>query len=257
MLYSNNINANLHYLIMDYLSSPMQWCESKTKLFYYSIYIVEFENAISSLSFCLFALYGYYMHRKLVSNPELWIVMGLIGITSCWFHATMSSAGQFADEMSIVIMMFYCTSVFYKKYIIKQTITSSNLNLLLFNFACICLMFGTIYVCWAYQSYSPFILLTEGAIFITPIICYNKYIDNQVYKNCITSIKITILAIAFWIIDFTCYFNAHQFWHIIMGYGIYVFSLNVVIFKERLINNALKINFVNAAIPYWAVVQNN
>jgi len=229
---------------MDYLSSPMRWCEYNLGAYKYSNYIVEFENSISSLCFCIFAVYGAYKHYKYISNNEIWVLMSLIGITSFWFHATLSSSGQFADEISIVLMTSYCLIILLIDYVVQKHY-SFEFKALYIN-AWIILTPSSMFVCWAYPSYSPFILLIEGCILSIPLICF---VDIPIIKMQII-MQAAIFAgigIIWWALDFYCLFNAHFFWHIFISYSSYLFALSVL-------RSNTQLYFVNAFIPYWRIV---
>ena len=88
------------YKYIEYQSSPMSWCESK---FVYSNYIIEFWNSLTSLLFVFLSYQGY----KLSKNKFIWCLYSLIGFTSCLFHSTLSFIGQFLDELSIIIYIYY------------------------------------------------------------------------------------------------------------------------------------------------------
>ena len=82
--------------MFDYFSSPMRWCETRIgDVFIYSSYIIEFWNSVTSLFFCLFGIYGYYMHCNMNLDNIPWLYLFAIGATSTLFHATLSFIGQF------------------------------------------------------------------------------------------------------------------------------------------------------------------
>ena len=150
----NSINmTNLLPKSWTYHSSPMNWCEDK---YTHSEYIVEYWNSLSSLCFTLFALLGYFIHRNYKTyNKDFnmvlqWFLFGLIGLTSFWFHSTLSFAGQFADEFSIII---------YLVYTLKQLYRLSNL---LFIFT----IFIMSLISWFMPFVSPFFLLISGTILV-------------------------------------------------------------------------------------------
>ena len=87
--------------MFDYLSSPMRWCESK---FFYSIYIAEFWNSLSSLFISLIGYYGYFIHKDLKIDNTAWYILIFFGLSSFWFHFTLSFMGQFFDELGNLLV---------------------------------------------------------------------------------------------------------------------------------------------------------
>lgn len=253
MLSFRIMNSITFYDSFKYLSSPIRWHESQTSMFRVSPHIVEFENTISSLCFCLFAIYGYYTYRRRITNNEIWALLMFIGLTSCWFHATMSHIGQFFDEVSIIAISGYCINSFTHKIVrdddklrkyrpyIRPTIIVASL--------------GTVCVSWSFPAYSPFILILEGTCimgplmvvttlfepnilsrcnrtspFISPIMCEPTILPRlNARQNVRTATFVAGLAVIFWVADFYCPFNAHFYWHFLISYAAYLFAIETII----------------------------
>ena len=96
--------------MFDYLSSPMRWCESK---FIYSIYIAEFWNSFSSLVISLIGYLGLWFHYDVNLDKTPWKILIFIGLSSFWFHFTLSFLGQFFDELGIILLVTYCIKEIY------------------------------------------------------------------------------------------------------------------------------------------------
>ena len=239
---------------MDYLSSPIKWCESRESMYHYSNNIVEFENAMSSLLFIIFAAYGSYIHNGYISNTG-WIFMALIGITSCWFHATLSQIGQLADELSIVAMSCYLVSIIVFEYTpINRTYGIVRGILLSVH---VWLSGSTMFICVYYPKYSPIIMIVEGIIIMIPTVSYmtvsvtRKRIFMQAFKS-------AFVGVIFWCLDIPCYFNAHMYWHIFISYSTYMLVLG----SSRINRQTMLINIpsdiiicTDALIPYWSLKQ--
>tara|TARA_B100000524_G_scaffold306285_1_gene181556 strand:+ start:1042 stop:1707 length:666 start_codon:yes stop_codon:yes gene_type:complete len=207
--------------MFDYFSSPIVWCETKLGYqFYYSPYIVEFWNSVSSLTFCLLALYGYYSHKNINLDYIPWIYLFLIGVTSTWFHATLSFLGKFFDELFIILLITYCLRIFFKINIFMYLVTSIFLST----------------ISWFYPSFSPIILMFFGFFLI--LSTYLRVTDKKRDLIWYNSIKIGIFSVFTWIFDFLCFFNTHMFWHIFIGLSAY----NMILFVLRESNKNLYIN---------------
>jgi hypothetical protein len=219
---------------MEYQSSPIKWCEA---LYQHSDYIAEFWNTLSSMSFTIISFYGYYKHKdynfskKNISN-KLWFLFGIIGPTSMIFHTTLSFFGQFIDEVSILIFLFYCMKIIYKL---------SNVTYIIYTIS-------TILITYFLPFISPFILITLG-YFLTnstkDILSYcndSKHLWNRGYAYGIFSIFL-------WIFDWICIINTHSWWHIFISISVYHFIL--VMIKELSYGSqgADKIKIIYKTIP--------
>ena len=200
--------------MFEYLSSPMRWCESK---FVYSEFIAEFWNSLTSLSMCLFAIYGYLKHKNLNLDNKMWFMLGSIGVTSFLFHFTLSFIGKFLDELSIIVLVTYCLSILYEL---------SNVV-----FFYLVVILGL--VSWFIPFASPFILMILGVILTLSTYKRNyDIISNELWLFCI---KIGLLSVFFWIFDFVCVFNTHSIWHILIGYTGYLMIIYINKFQNKML----------------------
>ena len=220
--------------MIKYQSSPIKWCEP---IYKYSIYIAEFWNTITSLSFFFVALYCYYdqINRQVSFAKKfkvrmLLFLMSLIGPTSFIFHMTLNFYAQFIDELSVMIFLFYCMKEVY------------DLKLNTFFFGIV--LSGLI--SWIIPLLSPFILLTTGTILTYET--KNRLRHNNSLILWYKGFYHGIISIILWLFDFICIFNTHSFWHIFISISLYHFCL--VIFKEKIYSDSNKIKIINSFIPY-------
>ena len=222
--------------MIEYQTSPMKWCEP---IYKYSIYIAEFWNSITSLSFVFFALYCYYdqINRNLSFSKHkkvktLLFLMSLIGPTSLVFHVTLNFYAQFIDEVSVMIFLLYC---------MKEVFNFNNLT-----FYCSLIICSLI--SWYVPFLSPFILITIGT-FLT-YETKNMLKNNDSLKLWYKGFYYGITSIFLWILDFICIFNTHSWWHIFISLSLYHY--NLVIFKETIYGSkgSNKIKVVNSFMSY-------
>jgi len=214
----------------NYHSSPMNWCEEK---YTHSEYIVEFWNSISSLFFTLFAILGYFIHRNYKTYDSKfnmllqWSLFGLIGLTSFWFHSTLSFLGQFADEFNIILYLIFSIKQMFHLHNYIFYITTLLLSL----------------VSWFYPFMSPFFLLIFGTILVwLTKISLNTGGEVKLWNR---GFNFGILSIILWILDFVCIMNTHTWWHIFITYSSYCYTL---VMLKLISKKYCKIEF--GVIPY-------
>lgn len=180
---------------MALVASTIDWCESNYTTSYY---IAEYWNSLSSLFITACGMYGIYKY------PSFWLFGTLIpiGLSSFYFHATLSLLGQLLDEAFIMIA-------------IASTCTYINIYIKPFCDPVILRNIHIIQMCgiFLFPEYNRFLLFA-----------YGLYASQYVYSSSNTQTCMTFASV-FWIIDYLCIFpqlHFHAMWHIGIGITAYL-----------------------------------
>lgn len=92
-------------------TSPVDWCEDNYTI---SPHIAEFFNTLSNVLFIVVPVGAsrlWHSYSRNVSRGvhAVWVLFVVVGLSSAYFHATLSLLGQLLDELSIlwVLMLSY------------------------------------------------------------------------------------------------------------------------------------------------------
>lgn len=187
---------------IEWNSSPVNWCE---KDYVYSNNIAEFWNTVSSLYMSAVSI--WWWNNNLISKRILTCLF-FVGIFSAYFHSTLSRCGQLADELGILVLMFFVLQQIYpvKVYFFAPPVITSIIVL---------------------PTYSAYIMLSSGCILAIDILkkSRNLSVSLNVKYYTITGGTLTTVSIILWTIDkmFCKYIyplHLHFFWHIIISHAI-------------------------------------
>jgi hypothetical protein len=220
---------------MEYESSSIDWCEDN---YVYSNYIAEFYNSISNIPYILFYFLGLYSFKKMKCKRKDRLLYGgllFTGISSFYFHATLSLYGQLLDEFSIILLLTNVLLVTYKRgwvrLLIQTYVIIHCILMIYFPFINIPVLFSVGFLIW--REYR------------------NKNIMAQkhIWKN--TEFYFFIAMICWFLDKFFCdyvkFLNLHAFWHIFSAIGSYYGLMIVIYLKYE--NNIYMIDDKNY-LPY-------
>ena len=98
-------------------TSPVDWCEANYTV---TPHIAEFVNTISNVLFLFVPaaccrLWSSYARNVSKGIHLVWVFFTIIGLSSAYFHATLSLLGQLLDELSILWVLMVSYSIFTPK----------------------------------------------------------------------------------------------------------------------------------------------
>lgn len=189
--------------IFNYFSSTIDWCETN---FFYNNYIVEFWNSISSLTITFAGIIGSLTYPE---SKKLFYTLIPIGLTSFYFHSTLSFLGQISDEFYILACIVYTVHF-----------VNNNLHHFCDFYLLAFINFYQLLLLFTYPDYNRLILFIWGFLswyFINKI--KNNYGKN-IKINFIVTESLFMISFFTWIVDyFFCvkFINFHSLWHLLIA----------------------------------------
>ncbi|KAL7015249.1 hypothetical protein ACKWTF_016362 [Chironomus riparius] len=219
------IDKEAIYKSLEWHSSPVDWCEPN-----YAVvpYIVEYYNTLSNFAFLIFPPLMIYLYRgyanKISSGIHIvWIFYMIVGVSSMYFHGTLSLMGQLLDEISILWVYAIGVSLYCpRSYMPPFASTRASFSVFIFILNAI---FSILSV------WRPYInAFVQMFLCVIPLMTYLylelkkiKKSDNEVYKLGIRSMLVGLTAITIWFNDriFCGFYTSfgitylHAVWHIL------------------------------------------
>lgn len=175
----------------------VDWCEQN---YHYLSNVAEFYNAASSLCIALAGVVGWYKHDRAAN-----VLLISIGLTSVYYHTTLTAVGQYLDELSIILLVEYCAYSYlnlHGRWLTGFITACTSVNALL----------------WLYPPLNAVLMLGIGLIVI-------RWLRQQhlADEHLHTSIAWLLAALVMWIWDKFCYNNwhTHWLWHMLVSVHAY------------------------------------
>lgn len=182
-------------------SSPVDWCESNYSI---SPNIAEFVNTFSNILFFLFPpvlIHLFQDYAKFV-NPAinvLWVMLMIVGLSSAYFHATLSLVGQLLDELAILLVFMAAFAMFFpRKYFPK--FLGGNRRVLAFYssvFSVVCTCFLVMHP--AANAFALMTLTLPAIGFLCKELHGVKC--GRVYRLGLRCVGVCLLAMSCWVLD--------------------------------------------------------
>lgn len=237
-------------------SSPIDWCEGNYQV---SANIAEFVNTLSNFLFLLlppilihlFRDYGHFINPAI---HVIWVLLIVVGLSSAYFHATLSLIGQLLDELAILWVVAAAFALFFPKKFFPGFLNGSRklFSAVLAVIAGIC----TLLTFWA-PAVNAFALMSLCIpTFILLYSAIKEEKSQRIYRLGLRTTLVMVLAITCWILDkFFCdtylgqkFPYLHAIWHVLIFISSYTAC---VLFAYY----AVKEEYVNHIpdLRYWPV----
>ncbi|XP_035667256.1 alkaline ceramidase 2-like [Branchiostoma floridae] len=188
-------------------SSDVDWCEAN-----YDIVpaIAEFWNTISNFLFIvlppvLMYLFRPYARQVNASINLIWWMLAVVGISSAYFHATLSLVGQLLDEIAILWVIIAAWGVWAPRRFFPRFCNESRKSFML-------LMLGagaiTTILAFLHPSMNHFLLMPLA---IPSLMCMFSELKRC---NDWRVIRLGIAAFVWFSLALTCWLNDRLFCHI-------------------------------------------
>ncbi|XP_075241800.1 alkaline ceramidase 2-like [Convolutriloba macropyga] len=255
-----------------YQSSPVDWCEPNYE---HSSYIVEFFNTVSSIPIFMAGVFQLSSYETFIRQYDsrvrvLAFLIIMVASGSIWFHMTLSTMGQMADELFILWLLalaqawYFPIGIFPKPSPIKRPhIMVMFVGLALVS-TCLCQIYPFI-------NHFALVAISLPQYIGVFIAYFNRKapppaILTDLFGTCTC---VWLLALFAWVVDQACcptllswnfpYF--HAIWHLLSSIGICQ-SMNLSIYldlehKNRLSHISVKLkrypNFRWFSYQYLAI----
>lgn len=205
-------------------SSPVDWCESNYSI---SPDIAEFVNTISNVLFFLFppVLIHLFQEYAKFFNPAinvLWVLLMVVGLSSAYFHATLSLVGQLLDELAILWVFMAAFAMFLPKRYFPKFLGGNRRRLAFYSSVISVVSTGFLVM---HPKANAFALMTL-ALPAIGFLCkeLNRVKCARVYRLGLRCVAVCFLAIFSWITDrmfcdtwlYIDFPYMHGVWHILI-----------------------------------------
>jgi alkaline ceramidase len=250
-------------------SSPVDWCESN---YIITPQIAEFYNTFSNILFLvgppvliyLFKEYGKLVHPFI---HVVWTLLIVVGLSSAYFHATLSLAGQLLDELTILWVFFSTFAVFVPKRYLPKIFKNRRRFYVFMFFFTLASTFMSFYRPAA-NAFAMMFLTIPTVYLLCHELIQIKEQEKKVYNLGFRTVAVLVIAVICWISDrmFCPFYSSikfpylHGFWHILIflaSYSICVLFAYIYV-RDELPECAPKLTYwplinFELGIPYISV----
>lgn len=142
-------------------SSPIDWCEEN---YTFSPSIAEFVNTFSNILFFVFPPVLIYLFRGYGNSVNpcihiIWVLLIVVGLSSAYFHATLSLVGQLLDELAILWVFISAFCMFFPRRFFPHFLHNDRKR---FSMGAVVLAVFCTGMCIIHPAMNAFALMTLG-----------------------------------------------------------------------------------------------
>lgn len=214
-------------------TSPVDWCEDNYTV---TPHIAEFVNTLSNALFVLVPaaackLWSSYARNVSRGVHAVWVLFVVIGLSSAYFHATLSLLGQLLDELSILWVLMLSYTLFTPSQYRPKGLRS-RFKLFAIGMACLAVLItASAFVHPVINAYALFLVGAPAITMLVAEVRASK--DPQVVSLGARTLTALVLAALAWVFDrFLCWVwkaihmpILHGLWHVLIfitAYGMQV-----------------------------------
>ncbi|XP_053612854.1 alkaline ceramidase [Plodia interpunctella] len=182
-------------------SSPVDWCESNYSI---SPVIAEFVNTVSNVLFFLFppVLIHLFQEYARFVNPGinvLWVMLMVVGLSSAYFHATLSLVGQLLDELAILWLFMAAFTMFFPKRYFPKFLNGNRKKLTYYSCVFSLVSTGFLVMAPAANAFALMIMALPAIGFLYKELSRSNC--PRVYRLGLRCVAVSLLAMFCWVLD--------------------------------------------------------
>jgi len=242
-------------------TASLDWCETN---YQYSPFIAEFWNTVSSLWLTFLAAFGIYQAAKMRVDKRLYfayLALGVVGIGSAMFHATLLYSCQLLDELPMIygtLIFLYAVFEFEKHSAIQRmyipalvvlgtlitVVMLLNKSMTMIHQVAYAVLVGVLVLRAFYITYLMPDLSNMEQLNFRYLFWYSAVTFSSGYVSWLTERKL-------------CYngyvitgIQLHSLWHILTGIGTFglIQFITYFLLKDRTVN--MQFSYLFHVIPY-------
>ncbi|GAB6027076.1 hypothetical protein CHUAL_013802 [Chamberlinius hualienensis] len=185
-------------------TSAVDWCEGNYVM---SATVAEFANTLTCFYYIFFPPILMYLFQPYARHVTpgihiVWILLIIVGVTSAYFHATLSMVGQILDELSILWVMLAGTYLWAPPKVLPN-VFKQNRKIFIQSIV----MFGIIGTGLAFiqPAFNAFALMTFGIpAAVLLLVEVRRSNDSR-------AVRLGLRCAGFWVFGVICWINDRMF----------------------------------------------